>query len=113
MSKELEEILNEEPLIKRFQIFGLYGDRNVSLHFKGPATVVLGENGSGKTTLLNALFNILTGNYSGLCEKQFKKCELTLKNDEKVEINYEDMRVEVTKFEALTGFMPMHINLSS
>lgn len=88
---KLENFLSQEPLIRKIQIFGLYGYRNVSLHFKGPATVVLGENGSGKTTLLNALFNILTGNWAKVFEKRFEKCELTLKNEEVVTINYDDI----------------------
>ncbi|MGH7491602.1 MAG: AAA family ATPase [bacterium] len=59
--------------IKRFEILGLHGDRDVVLEFENPVKILVDENGSGKTTVLNALYSVLSGNWYKLLRIQFTK----------------------------------------
>ncbi len=76
------------PLTK-FYIAGLHGDRDVTLNFTSPATIINADNGAGKTTVLNVLFRILEGNWFKLFRTCFSYVELTFGDSNKIRIDYE------------------------
>ena len=45
--------------IKTFQIFKLFGYKDINIHFESSIKIFIGENGFGKTTIMNALFSML------------------------------------------------------
>ena len=59
-------IANTSP-ITRFEILGLYGDRDIILDFDRPIKILVDENGSGKTTVLNILFRFISFQAIGHC----------------------------------------------
>jgi hypothetical protein len=59
-------------LLKRFQVFGLYGFKDFDLELRDNALIIVGENGSGKTPLLRMLFYFLSGRWQSLIQFQFK-----------------------------------------
>lgn len=44
----------EDVFVKKFEIFGLFGYKDVSIVFNHSTLIVIGENGFGKTSILNA-----------------------------------------------------------
>lgn len=81
----------QQPLLRRFEIQGLHGDRNVSIDFRGNTAVLIDENGTGKTTMLNALFYILSKRIQRLTRFRFKKICLTMGNGEFLEFDREQL----------------------
>lgn len=69
------------PLIKKFQIIGLHGYKNLTLNFNKLTTVLVAENGAGKTILLNALYSVMKGNFYQLSDLEFKKIKLSFYGD--------------------------------
>jgi len=63
--------------LAQFRIAGLHGDRDVTLDFTSPATIINADNGAGKTTVLNVLFRVLDGNWARLFRTVFEYVELT------------------------------------
>jgi len=61
-----------KSLIKRFEIHGVHGYKNLKLEFNGQTTIVVAENGTGKTTLLSTLYYVLTGKTNNLTTLEFK-----------------------------------------
>lgn len=61
----------QAPIVKRFQIFGLHGYKDVDLQFNSNVKVVIAENGSGKTTILSALNAFLRADFEKLRNLQF------------------------------------------
>ena len=66
--------------IQKFEILGLFGYKDVSITFKYPTLIIIGENGFGKTTILNALNFLITRSYKRLLEIMFRSIHLTINN---------------------------------
>lgn len=65
-------------IIHKFIIHGLFGYRDVSLNFKDPYKVIVGENGLGKTTIINCLYYTLSKKFVELGKIKFTKIELSI-----------------------------------
>lgn len=95
---------NTSP-ITRFEIMGLYGDRDIKLEFTSPVKILVDENGSGKTTVLNTLFNVLSGNWGKLAELEFDEIKIYFPNHKVFRIEYEECDVN---FEEIENRFPVH-----
>ena len=62
--------------IRSFSIFGLNGDRDVTLSFDQKAKIIVGENGTGKTTILATLYYLLSANFWRLSFTEFERLEV-------------------------------------
>ena len=71
--------IDAAPILRNFSILGLYGYKNISIDFTGPARIVIAENGMGKTTILSALQAFLTKKFFGLQNLHFSSivCHFT------------------------------------
>jgi len=80
-------------MIEKFDIIGLFGDRNIHIDFQKNENVkiLIGENGTGKTHILNILYYILSGKIEKLADIEFEKVILKIKNIEKIEILKQDI----------------------
>jgi len=80
-------------MIEKFDIIGLFGDRNIHIDFQKNENVkiLIGENGTGKTHILNILYYILSGKIDRLADIEFEKVILKIKNIEKIEVTKNDI----------------------
>lgn len=77
--------------IKEFKIEKLFGIYNVDIPFTDNINIFVGENGLGKTTILNALNYVIQGDSESLSTIEFKKIILILGNNNKIEINHDEL----------------------
>ena len=70
----------ENTFIQEFEIFGLFGYKDVSITFNHPTLIVIGENGFGKTSILNALNYLITHSYKRLLDIKFDALRLKIDN---------------------------------
>lgn len=68
---QMNTIQMQAPLLKSFQLKGLYGYKNLGIRCNDKAAIILAENGVGKTTLLNTLYALLSGRISRLRSLDF------------------------------------------
>jgi predicted ATPase len=68
--------------IKRFQIKGLFGSRNVDLVPKNGALILVGPNGIGKSSVINILYFFISRQWSRLLEFKFNEIILNVGNEE-------------------------------
>ena len=68
----------EDVFIKKFEIFGLFGYKDVSIVFNHSTLIVIGENGFGKTSILNALNFLITHSYNRLLEIKFSALRIVI-----------------------------------
>lgn len=73
-------------LIKKFNIQGLHGYKNVSIEFDNKAKIIVSENGSGKTTILSALNALLTMRFKRLGSIDFSSMGVVFSDDSEIEI---------------------------
>ncbi|MEG0093958.1 MAG: AAA family ATPase [Bacilli bacterium] len=76
--------------LNRFQIFGLYGTRNIDIKFKNNTIILVGENGLGKTTILKFICAILSGTYHQVPSHMFEKIIVTIGKKD-FTVTYEDI----------------------
>ncbi|MGB0386927.1 MAG: AAA family ATPase [Ardenticatenaceae bacterium] len=81
-------MMSDRSPITRFEILGLYGDRDITLEFTSSIKILVDENGSGKTTVLNTLFNILSGHWGRLAELEFEEIRVHFPNDKVVSVEH-------------------------
>lgn len=62
--------------LNRFYIRGLWGEKDVDLHFKNNRLIMVGENGSGKTTILRIIYETLACKWTLLSVEDFVCIEL-------------------------------------
>ena len=77
-------------IIEKFEIEGLYGNRNYSIVFDNNQLILVGENGSGKSTVVSILHYLLTSQWQKLNKYDFKSLSLVL-NGKKHTIVKEDI----------------------
>lgn len=77
-------MLANNPIIRSFEIIGLFGERHISLNCDDPCTILVGENGLGKTTILAILNCVLSGSLQGLIKYEFEKIIVQLCNSEEI-----------------------------
>jgi len=75
-------------MIEKFEIIGLFGDRNINIDFQKNESVkiLVGENGTGKTHILNILYYIMSGKLNKLVTIQFEEIILKIKNIDIIKI---------------------------
>ena len=76
-------------MIEKFEIIGLFGDRNIHIDFQQNENIkiLVGENGTGKTHILNILYYILSGKLAKLLDIKFETIILKIKGMDKVTLN--------------------------
>ncbi|WP_219823538.1 AAA family ATPase [Pseudomonas syringae] len=82
-----------EQILKKFSIFKLFKERDVSISFESNIKVLVAENGYGKTTILNALYYVATGNLFGLKKIEFESIEIIFNDGEKFDIKHSDLKL--------------------
>ncbi|NMY38171.1 MULTISPECIES: AAA family ATPase [unclassified Pseudomonas] len=82
---KVADIAETNPIIKKFEIIGLNGFKNLALNTPTCVRIVVAENGTGKTTLLNALYAVLTRRLSKLHQIKFSKIIIQFEGYEKFE----------------------------
>ena len=82
-------------MIKKFEIIGLFGDRNIHIDFQKDENVkiLIGENGTGKTHILNILYYILSGKIEKLADIEFEKIILEIEDIDRIEILKKDIKL--------------------
>jgi len=82
-------------MIKKFEIIGLFSDRNIHIDFQKDENVkiLIGENGTGKTHILNILYYILSGKIEKLVDIEFEKIILEIEDIDKIEILKQDIKL--------------------
>ncbi|PPS39560.1 ATP/GTP-binding protein [Pseudomonas syringae] len=80
-------------MLKKFSIFKLFKERDVSISFESNIKVLVAENGYGKTTILNALYYVATGNLFGLKKIEFESIEIIFNDGEKFDIKHSDLKL--------------------
>jgi len=93
--KKKNKLFKGLALIDYIKIYGLHNEMDISLDFSGSAKIIIGDNGSGKTTVLNALYYILTKNFTKLIELNFKKIDFKFKDSDSFIINKKDLYVKL------------------
>jgi energy-coupling factor transporter ATP-binding protein EcfA2 len=68
----------ENTFIQKFEIFDLFGYKDVSIIFNYSTLIVIGENGFGKTSILNALNFLITHSYKRLLEIKFSALRIVI-----------------------------------
>lgn len=85
-----------EHAIKRFEIYGLYDERNVSIDFDSNTKIIVAENGYGKTTVLNAFYSILAGDLDRLRKIPFVKISITFDSGDPIELTKESLSFDLS-----------------
>lgn len=83
--KKNMDYINKSSL-KRFKIEKLFGKYDYDLEFTSSINIFVAENGHGKTTIIKILVAALRNDYRLLHQLPFKKIEIYLSNEEKIEI---------------------------
>ena len=78
--------------LKKFCIFGLWGEKQVELSFAGDKLLLVGENGSGKTTILRMIYETLACKWAMLSLEEFDYIELHFENADTVKIEKEKVK---------------------
>jgi predicted ATPase len=87
----ISELSKVHPLIEKFQLIGINKYKTLTLDCKHAVKIVAAENGSGKTTLLNALYAVLSLNFSALASVDFRAFKLKIKNYPVINFNKSDL----------------------
>lgn len=82
--------------IKKFEIFGLYGERNVSIDFDSNTKIIVAENGYGKTTVLNAFYSVLAGDLDRLRKIPFQKISVTFGTGVPIELTKDSLSFDLS-----------------
>ena len=80
--------------IKNFQIIKLFGHKDISISFKNPTQIYIGENGMGKTTLLNSLYYLLSLKWEELTKIPFETVSIEL-NKKKYDFHHIDIEAYI------------------
>jgi predicted ATP-binding protein involved in virulence len=72
--------------ITNFSIYGLFGERNVSLDLSQDVTVLIADNGLGKTTILGMIYAVLSGRLQRLRRVEFTTIRVTFADGKTIEI---------------------------
>lgn len=65
-------------IIESFCIRGLFGKKDVELHFKKNVQIYIGENGLGKTTVLNLLYYVISQKFKEMLKVNFAAVEVKI-----------------------------------
>ncbi len=73
-------------IIKRIEIEGIWGQRNIVTDFNNDVNIFIGINGTGKTTFLNIIESILTVDFGILARIDFETVTLVLHGEKSKKI---------------------------
>lgn len=85
------ELIDRKSNLASFEMYGLFGIRDIIIPFNTNVKILIGENGLGKTSVLNALYYTLTGDFWKLNSIVFDKLILRFHSGNSVEIKKEDI----------------------
>ena len=77
--------------LKKFGIYGLWGERNYELILNDGKLIMVGENGCGKTTVLRILFYTLEKRWGQLVKENFKRIKIVMNDNEEREFSKEQL----------------------
>lgn len=74
-------------IIKRFQIRGLLGEKDVDIEFENAISILIADNGLGKTTILGIIYAVLSGQLHRLRRVEFESILVEFSNSQIIEIH--------------------------
>ncbi|MDD2509052.1 MAG: AAA family ATPase [Aliarcobacter skirrowii] len=101
-------------MIKRIEIIGLFGERDVVLNLENKVKIIVGENGTGKSHILNIVYYLISNQLLELMKIDFIEIKIS-SNDNYFELRREElMRVYDNKeFErGALGFLKRELSKS-
>ncbi|MGX0966050.1 ABC-type transport system involved in cytochrome c biogenesis ATPase subunit [Bradyrhizobium japonicum] len=67
--------------ISKFEIEGLFGDRDVTLPLEGNALLLVGPNGLGKSSVVNIFYYSISRQWKRLLDYNFERIHITINGD--------------------------------
>jgi predicted ATPase len=86
------------PPLRSFSVFGLHGDRDISLDFDSETRIIVASNGTGKTSIINLLYHFLSRNFYRLTQYDFESIEADFGNGNVIKLALQDLESEVPTF---------------
>ncbi len=96
--------MKREFPIKRFEIDGLYGEKNIKILFDSHIKILVGENGTGKTTVLNTLYYILSNKTFKLRQIPFDSVLIEFFSGETFKLKKTDISIPFDKLKSSNMF---------
>ncbi|RJQ26362.1 ATP-binding protein [Candidatus Parcubacteria bacterium] len=91
------KLIEEKIILSKFEIKGLFGEKDISIPFDSNIKILVGENGTGKTTVLNILYYALSGKLYKLQRMPFEELILEFGSDQRVEIIRDEISTKYLK----------------
>ena len=82
--------------IQRFEIIGLFGDRDISIAPARDAMILVGPNGIGKSSVVNILYFFITRQWSRLLAYKFDSI--------KIQVDRKEISAERSDISGLSDF---------
>ena len=82
---------DSQSVVKSFSLYRVNGYKNIELESPTAAKIISAENGTGKTTILNALYGLLSGQYSYLRKVDFESLEITFRDGTEIKAKKKDI----------------------
>ena len=77
--------------IKKVEIKGLWGRKNIELNLNNNKLILVGENGCGKTTILRIVYEALNCDWSSLIDEEFSAIVIQFDDESKLTISYQEL----------------------
>ena len=103
------EVIMQRPT--KFEIKGLFGDRDVTLSMEGDALILVGPNGIGKSSVINIFYFFVSRQWSRLAEYHFSEVALWF-GDEEVRAARADI-TGLSQFDKLVRTFPASSRIST
>lgn len=84
-------LLSPPGSIRSFSVRGLHGYKDVTIEFSSSAQILIAGNGAGKTTILNALYWLISRNFSKLRSLSFNELRCEFVSGKAVVLRHADL----------------------
>ncbi|RXI42638.1 hypothetical protein CRU99_08945 [Malaciobacter mytili] len=78
-------------MIKRIEIVGLFGERDIFVNLEKKTNILVGENGTGKSHVLNIIYYLMANKLLELLKIDFKLIKIFSSNDIEYELRKEEL----------------------
>ena len=95
---ELQTPSRSEIPLRSFSVFGLHGDRDITIQFDAQTRIIVASNGMGKTSIINLLFHFLSRNFYRLAQYEFESIEASFGNGSVVKLLWSELESEMPIF---------------